>query len=626
MAALPLNLSGSSVADGSGLYNTALQFGLASNETLNNAFNTFNKIGQQIGDKNVADAWIQAIAAGKSPNEAITLAARAGNSFTSAEALNRLVAQRNLEQDSLRKEALLDINKAQEERAMQNWLGENEAAEANLLLDTGYNTNNSSVFNQGLSKAAELSDKAKKYIKMQNLADQRDKFANSATSRGYTKALTDQIADKKLASKLDADFKMVRAQNPHMPLVQVAQEVGAMNGLSTEDVTRQLNMHQMASGQDILTEQSTNLSSKVSEATDKNYQIAKQEYDNYKINIKDALKGDTEQNKADKNTAIDILSEELTGLADEHPTLKSYDSFTGGAFPSITKVSKDDAKKIISGLLENPTPKKLQEVKDYLTSIGAKGKFVDFLESNFTVENGKVTLAPKTANAIDEALGMQVINIADGKTRKDMLARDAVTMQQLDLSYMREDQKTAFSRLLTLTKIPKHKLTLEQQAELKELAERLNNQSLNIRKREDQVANTLLVQNPIDSLSQTVNTFGELIDSNKQIFVKDLTAKGMKEDVAEDVLERIDDVIEEAQSNEKYKHISKKAIILAVLNKYTKADSWFHTDTDYLKEAELIDLQMFSKESQNTLYDTAIKRKNVGNSTKADMTVNGRAN
>lgn len=625
MAQLPTSFSAphSNISDGSDLIRAAMGLNRDINEFGNKAFSTVSKFATQQANQALANTFASNIANGMDPTAAMSGALGKVNSWTSAESINNLLTQRNFEKEALRKEALLDINKAQERRAMQNWLGENEAAEANLLLDTGYNTNNSSIFNQGLSKASELSDRAKKYVKMHNLAKQQDDFASSATSRGYTKAMTDQIADKKLASRLDADFKMIKAQNPHMSNIQVAQKVGTMNGMSTENVTRQLIMHEKASGQATLKEQASYLSPMLTDDTRKNYEKAKQNNDTFGIDINAAIEGKTDQNKKDIQVAINTLSEELTSIIGEDPELKEYNERGVEIGPSPVKLPKTKTTELITGLLENPTPEKLKEVNKYLESIDTSGKLVDWLNSNFTVENNKVTFAPKTAEGINKALGMQPMNNADGKSRQAMLDADKVTMQRLGLSFIDEQQKNIYGEISKLTSKAEKELTDEEKAKLDNLNINLNNLTFEKGKQAFKTATATDAQNPIDSLNKTINTYGDLIDSGKHIQKQDLIDRKMDPDLAKDVIKRIKSVKETALSNEKYKNISEEAIELAVLDNPDDAGGWFYFDTDYLKKAATIDLEKYSKKGQSKLQQQARGILNNSYGTIAQMYIKG---
>lgn len=620
MAQLPTSFSAphSNISDGSDLIRAAMGLNRDINEFGNKAFSTVSKFATQQANQALANTFASNIANGMDPTAAMSGALGKVNSWTSADAINNLLTQRNYEQESLRKEALLNIDKAKERRAMQNWLGENEAAEANLLLDTGFNTNNSSVYNQGLSAASKLTDIGKKYVKMHNLAKQQDDFASSATSRGYTKALTNQLADKKLASRLDADFKMIEAQNPYMTKAQVAQQVGAMNGLPTEEVTRQLNMHQMASGQSILTEMSTNLSPVLSGKAVEKFKNADNILNTYDIDTDAALSGKTDQNIADRNLIINALSGELSGIDDFHPT-KTESSYFGGSYPVKSRVEADKARELISGILQNPSPENLKKAKEYLKSIESKGKFTDFLDSNFMEQDGKVILTPKAVEAMKGVLGKQIM--PGGNTRNDLLATAANDKYETTLPMMQVKQAEIYRQINQLTK--RGKLTPEEQIKLQKLNTLYNEYSVAVRNQQEKLAKSTLTRFPVESLNQTIATFGEKIDSGKQLFEKDLTAAGMSEETAKNALKRLDDVIEEAQSKEEYKDIPLEAIKYAVLNKALKADSWFYTDTDYLKLAKIIAEKLPSKKEANSLINLATKIDKENNSKNASETLTG---
>ena len=199
MAQLPtsLGLSQPNISDGSDLLRMAALLSKESAETADKAFTDFKSTMRTSANNYLASAFANGIASGLSPDEAFKQASGTINSWTSADAINAALQTRNAEKDAIIRENMDRRAEAAENRANLDWEGQNAAAEANLLLDTGYNTNNSKVYNQGLSKASDLSDIAKKFVKMQNLAEQQDRFASSAVSRGYTKPIMDQMTKKK---------------------------------------------------------------------------------------------------------------------------------------------------------------------------------------------------------------------------------------------------------------------------------------------------------------------------------------------------------------------------------------------------------------------------------------------
>lgn len=582
MAQLPTSFVAphSNISDGSDLIRAAMGLNRDINEFGNKAFSTISDFAKQQANQALVNTFASNIANGMDPTSAMGGALGKVNSWTSAEAINNLLAQRNFEQESLRKEALLDIQKAQENRALQDWVGKNEASEANLLLDTGYNTNNSKLYNQGLSKASTLSDIAKKFIKMNNLAEQQDRFASSATSRAYTRALKDNLEDKKLASKLDAEFRVIKSQNPFATNVQVAQAVANKYNLTPDNVNLILNEYGLASGQLLLDEASSNLSHTTSQDAINNYTQAQKDIQDYEVNIQKAIAGDTKQNKKDKNTAIDILSKELASVIDEDPSLK--EAYAGTGMPATTKLNEKEAKEIVSSLLNNPSSKNFESIKNKLEAKGSNGHFIDWLNSNFIInKSNQVELSPNTTTNINNALNQELIGDV---TRKDLLAKAIVDLDRYALGFNKLNQKEIYSKLLSLAR--KKNLTSEERQQLNLLNVALNQNSIDIGKQEEKVAQVAKERFPLESATQTINTFGDLVDSGKKITTGDLVSKGFTESEAKNILERIEDVKEEAKDSNEYKNIPLEAIIYAVLDKANKADSWFFSDKDYLKIAE----------------------------------------
>lgn len=621
MAQLPTSFAAphSNIPDGSDLIRAAMGLNRDINEFGNKAFSTISDFAKQQANQALANTFASNIANGKDPTSAMSGALGKVNSWTSAEAINNLLAQRNFEQESLRKEALLDIQKAQENRALQDWTGKNEAAEANLLLDTGYNTNNSKLYNQGLNKASDLSNVAKKFVKMQNLAEQQDRFASSATSRAYTRALKDNLEDKKLASKLDAEFRVIKSQNPFATNAQVAQAVAKKYNLTPDNVNLILNEYGLASGQSLLDEASSNLSHTTSQDAINNYTQAQKDLQDYEVNIQKAITGDTEQNKKDTNTAIDILSKDLSSVLDEDPDPALRASAASVSMPATTKLNEKEAKEIVSSLLKNPSKKNFESIKNKLEAKGYHGHFVDWLNSNFIInKSNQVELSPNTSTNINNALNQELIGDV---TRKDLLAKAIVDSDRYALGFNKLNQKETYSKLLSLAR--KKTLTDEERQQLNLLNVALNQNSIDIGKQEARVAQAAKERFPLESATQTLNTFGDLVDSGKKITTGDLVSKGFTETEAESILDRIEDVKEEAQDSKEYKNIPLEAIIYAVLDKANKADSWFFSDKDYLKLAEQLVDKLSSINQESVLLNKAKAATAVSRQVNANKYVSG---
>ena len=621
MAQLPtsFNAPHSNISDGSDLIRVAAGLNRDINEFGNKAFSTISDFAKQQANQALANTFASNIANGMDPTSAMGGALEKVNSWTSAEAINNLLAQRNFEQESLRKEALLDIQKAQENRALQDWIGNNEASEANLLLDTGYNTNNSKLYNQGLSKASGLSDIAKKFVKMQNLAEQQDRFASSAVSRGYTKALTDQIADKKLVAQLDARFRVLESQNPTATKTQIAQAVAQEYNLSPDRVNQLLNEYQYASGQSLLNEASNYLSNVLTSETVETYNNAQKNLQNLNVDIQQAIKGNTEQNKKDTNTAIDILSKDLSSVIDEEadPTLRA--SLASVGMPATTKLNEKEAKEIVSSLLKNPSKKNFESIKNKLEAKGYHGHFVDWLNSNFIInKSNTVELSPNSSANINNALNQELVG---DRTRGDVLAESQVDLERAKLGLNKAAQGVDYSNLLALTR--QKNLTPKQQQKLTKLALALNQRAIDIGKQTGEVANAISVQNPTQQINQIYNTFRDIVESGNVITTKQLVDKGLTESQANDVIERIRDVAEEAKDSKEYRNIPLNAIEYAVLNNFLDANSFTVSDKSYLKSAVGILDKILSKKEQSMLEALAKKQSEANALIQANKRLNG---
>ena len=621
MAQLPtsFNAPHSNISDGSDLIRVAAGLNRDINEFGNKAFSTISDFAKQQANQALANTFASNIANGMDPTSAMGGALEKVNSWTSADAINNLLAQRNFEQESLRKEALLNIQKAQENRALQDWIGNNEASEANLLLDTGYNTNNSKLYNQGLSKASGLSDIAKKFVKMQNLAEQQDRFASSAVSRGYTKALMDQIADKKLVAQLDARFRVLESQNPTATKAQIAQAVAQDYNLSPDHVNQLLNEYGYASGQSLLNEASSYLSNVLAPETVESYNKAQANLQNLNVDIQQAVKGNTEQNIKDTNTAIDILSKDLSSVIDEEadPTLRA--SLASVGMPAITKLNEKEAKEIVSSLLKNPSKKNFESIKNKLEAKGYHGHFVDWLNSNFIInKSNTVELSPNSSANINNALNQELVG---DRTRGDVLAESQVDLERANLGVNKAAQGVDYSNLLALAR--QNSLTTKQQQTLAQLTSNLINRGRTIGEQTGRVANATLIQNPTEQINQTINTFSDIVESGKIITSKQLVDKGLTESQANDVIERIRDVAEEAKDNEEYRNIPLNAIEYAVLNNFLDADSFTVSDKSYLKSAVGILDKIPSKKAQSILETLAQKQSEANAIIQANKRLNG---
>ena len=621
MAQLPtsLGLPQPNISDGSDLLRMAALLSKESAETANKAFDDFKSTMRTSANNDLASTFAQGIASGLSPDEAFKQASGAINSWTTADAINAALQTRNAEKDAIIRENMDRRAEAAENRANLDWEGQNAAAEANLLLDTGYNTNNSKVYNQGLGKASDLSDIAKKFVKMHNLAEQQDNFANSAVSRGYTKAMMDQMADKKLVAKLDARFRVLESQNPTATKAQIAQAVAQEYNLSPDRVNQLLNEYQYASGQSLLNEASSYLSNVLAPETVETYNKAQTNLQNLKVDIQQAIKGNTEQNKKDTNTAIDILSKDLSSVFDEEadPVLRA--SLASVGMPATTKLNEQEAKEIVSSLLKNPSKKNFENIKNKLEAKGYHGHFVDWLNSNFIInKSNTVELSPNSSANINNALNQELVG---DRTRGDVLAESQVDLERANLGVNKAAQGVDYSNLLALTR--HNNLTTKQQQTLAQLASNLINRGRTIGEQTGRVADATLVQNPTEQINQTINTFSDIVESGKIITSKQLVDKGLTESQANDVIERIRDVAEEAKDSEEFRNIPLNAIEYAVLNNFLDANSFTVSDKSYLKSAVGILDKIPSKKEQSILETLAQKQSEANAIIKANKRLNG---
>lgn len=621
MANLPtsLNIQQPNISDGSDLLRMAAMLSKQASDTADKAFTDFKSTMRTSANNDLASTFAKGIASGLSPDEAFKQASGTINSWTSADAINAALQTRNAEKEAIIRDNIDRRAEAAENRLQSDWEGQNAAAEANLLLDTGYNTNNSKLYNQGLSKASDLSDIAKKFVTMKNLAEQQDKFANSAVSRGYTKALTDQIADKKLAAQLDARFRVLESQNPTATKAQIAQAVAHDYNLSPDRVNQVLNEYGYASGQALLNESSKYLSNVLPAETVKTYTEAQKIQQKYNVNIQQAIKGNTEQNIKDTNTAIDILSKDLSSVIDEEGDSTLRASAESIGMLATTKLNEKEAKEIVSSLIKNPSKKNFESIKNKLEAKGYHGHFVDWLNSNFIInKSDTVELSPNTATNIDNALNQELVG---DKTRGDLLAKALVDSDRTSLGFNKYAQNLTYADILALAR--KKNLTTEQKQKLTQLALALNQRDIEIGNQTGRVANATLVQNPTEQINQTLNTFSDIVESGKIITSKQLVDKGLTESQANAVIERIHDVAEEAKDSEEYRNIPIHAIEYAVLNNILDADSYTVSDKSYLKSAVGILDKILSKKAQSSLVNTAQAMSRVDAQVRANKHLNG---
>ena len=625
MAQLPtsLNIHQPNISDGSDLLRMAAMLSKESSETANKAFDDFKSTMRTSANNDLASTFANGIANGLSPDEAFKQASGTINSWTSADAINTALLTRNAE-----KEAILQANRDRRAEALENrlqldWEGANKAAEANNLFNLAHATNNMNLFKQAEALTQGYDNIAKKHVKPTEMATLQDTLATNAVSRGYTKALADQLADKKLAAQLDARFRVLESQNPTATKAQIAQAVAQEYNLPPDQVNQTLNEYGYASGQSLLDEASGYLSNVLASETVETYNKAQANLQNLNVDIQQAIKGNTEQNKKDTNTAIDILSKDLSSVIDEEadketdPALRAYNATIG--MPNTTKLNEQEAKEIVSSLVKNPTKKNFESIKNKLEAKGYHGHFVDWLNSHFIInKSNTVELSPTSAANINNALNQELVG---DRARGDILAESQVNLERASLGINKVAQGDDYSKLLALAR--QTKLNTEEQQKLAQLNSILNNRGIRIGEQTGRVADATLTQNPSEQINQTISTFSDIVESGNIITSKQLVDKGLTESQANAVIERIHDVAEEAKDSGEYRNIPLNAIEYAVLNNFLDADSYTVSDKSYLKSAEGILDKILSKKEQSILEALAQKQSKANAIIQANKRLNG---
>lgn len=621
MANLPtsLNIQQPNISDGSDLLRMAAMLSKEASETADKGFTDFKSTMRTSANNDLAAAFANGIAGGLSPDEAFKQASGTINSWTSADAINAALQTRNAEKEAIIRENMDRRAEASENRQQLDWEGANKAAEANNLFNLAHATNNMDLFKQAEALTQGYDDITKKHVKPTEMATLQDSLASSAVSRRYTKALTDQLADKKLVAQLDARFRVLESQNPTATKAQIAQAVAQDYKLSPDKVNQLLNEYGYASGQSLLNEASSYRSKVLTSETVDTYNKAQKNLQTYNVDIQQAVKGNTDQNKKDTTTAIDILSKDLSSVLDEEADPELRASLASVGMPATTKLSEKEAKEIVSSLLKDPSKKNFESIKNKLEAKGYHGHFVDWLNSNFIInKSNTVELSPNSATNINNALNQELVG---DRTRGDLLAEALVDSERTMLGINNAAQGVDFSKLLALAR--QKKLTPEQQQKLAQLNSNLINRGKTIGVQKGKVANATLTQNPTEQINQTINTFSDIVESGKIISPKQLVDKGLTESQANSVIERIRDVAEEAKDSEEYKNIPLIAIEYAVLNNYLDANSYTVSDKSYLKSAVGILDKILSKKEQSKLEALAQEISNADAIMQANMRLNG---
>lgn len=621
MANLPtsLNIQQPNISDGSDLLRMAAMLSKEVSDTADKAFTDFKSTMRTSANNDLAATFANGIASGLSPDEAFKQASGTINSWTSADAINAALQTRNAEKEAIIRDNMDRRAEAAENRLQLDWEGANKAAEANNLFNLAHATNNMNLFKQAEALTQGYDNITKKHVKPTEMATLQDSLASSAVSRRYTKALTDQIADKKLAAQLDARFRVLASQNPTHTKAQIAQTVAQEYKLSPDKVNQVLNEYGYASGQSLLNEASSYRSKVLDSRTVETYNKAQKTQQDLKVDIQQAVKGNTDQNKKDTSTAIDILSKDLSSVIDEEGDLELRASLASVGMPATTKLSEKEAKEIVSSLLKDPSKKNFESIKNKLEAKGYHGHFVDWLNSNFIInKSNTVELSPNSATNINNALNQELVG---DRTRGDLLAEALVALERASLGINNAAQGDTYSALLALAR--QTNLNTEDQQKLAQLNSILNKLGITISEQRGKVANATLTQNPKEQINQTLNTFSDIVESGKIITPKQLVDKGLTESQANAVIERIRDVAEEAKDSGEYKNIPLNVIQYAVLNNYLDADSFTVSDKSYLKSAMGILDKILSKKGQSKLDALAQELSNAEAVRQATMLLNG---
>lgn len=621
MANLPTSLSiqQPNISDGSDLLRMAAMLSKEASDTADKAFTDFKSTLRTSANNDLAATFANGIASGLSPDEAFKQASGTINSWTSADAINAALQTRNAEKEAIIRENMDRRAEAQENRLQLDWEGANKAAEANNLFNMAHATNNMDLFNQAKALTQGYDDITKKHVKPTEMATLQDTLATNAVGRAYNKALTDQLADKKLVAQLDARFRVLESQNPSATKAQIAQAVAQDYKLSPDKVNQLLNEYGYASGQSLLNEASSYRSKVLDPETVKLYEKAQKTQQDLNVDIQQAVKGNTEQNIKDTNTAIDILSKDLSSVIDEEGDSELRASLASVGMPATTKLDEKEAKEIVSSLLKDPSKKNFESIKNKLEAKGYHGHFVDWLNSNFIInKSNTVELSPNSATNINNALNQELVG---DRTRGDLLAESRVDSERASLGLNNAAQGVDYSKLLALAL--QNNLTPEQKQKLAQLNSNLINRGKIIDEQRGKVANATLTQNPKEQINQTINTFSDIVESSKIITPKQLVDKGLTESQANAVIERIRDVAEEAKDSGEYKNIPLNVIQYAVLNNYLDADSYTVSDKSYLKNAMIILDKILSKKKQSKLDALAREISNADVIMQATKQLNG---
>ena len=209
------------------------------------------------------------------------------------------------------------------------------------------------------------------------------------------------------------------------------------------------------------------------------------------------------------------------------------------------------------------------------------------------------------------------------RTRGDILAESQVDLDRTSLGFNKYAQNATYADILALARKNKKDLTTEEQQNLTKLALALNQRNIEIGEQTGRVADATLVQNPTEQINQTINTFSDIVESGNIITSKQLVDKGLTESQADDVIERIHDVAEEAKDSEEYRNIPLNAIEYAVLNNFLDADSYTVSDKSYLKSAVGILDKLLSKKGQSILESKAQELSRANALIQANKRLNG---
>lgn len=591
MAQLPtsLNIHQPNISDGSDLLRMAAMLSRESSETANKAFDDFKSTMRTSANNDLASAFANGVASGLSPDEAFKQATGTINSWTSADAINNLLAQRNYEHESLRKEALLNIQKAQENRALQDWEGANKAAEANNLFNLAHATNNMNLFKQAEALTQGYDNITKKHVKPTEMATLQDSLAINALNRARLQAELDNTKQDRLAKDAQSWFIQYRAKHPEVSSYEALAKTAQTFGIDPEALQRIGLFYGLSMGTETTKELAdTNIAS--TKFTNDDAQKL-QAWDNMvnKLGM-DPNRANTllyaedaklsDQEKQDKEALLNILTESLVGdskALDADYDANSLDNVywanvTGGASLAPVEIQSLDSGKA------------RQFILDYLKTNNAdREKLLDtFIKNNY----GSSIAQKQAKNQISEYLKKTFKDLsASNLSLSDMTYsgfNDVINKQDLG-GTTREEQRNIYrlakeSEELKKASVENNKLKLLAQQAYKnkdyatgdQLMKAYNEKSVALQERAKNYQTQFAVANSANSLVTAYANYQSLVEGKEGFDLPTLTKK-FGEDRAKSMEETYQDTIKELNSTPSLQ-IPDKAIRLAIIQDPTETD------------------------------------------------------